>query len=100
MPVKKKKRRKTKKKIKQLKKFDIKKFIKKNTVPIIAVVVALAVLIVCTVIGSSGRKLPNPLPYLNKDVALGVDVSEICYRFKIFRQFKQKADLGDFGEGI
>lgn len=75
MPVKKKKRRKTKKKIKQLKKFDIKKFIKKNTVPIIAVVVALAVLIVCTVIGSSGRKLPNPLPNLNKDVALGVDVS-------------------------
>ena len=75
MPVKKKKRRKTKKKIKQLKKFDIKKFIKKNTVPIIAVVVALAVLIVCTVIGSSGRKLPNPLPNLNKDVAFGVDVS-------------------------
>lgn len=69
MPVKKKKRRKAKKK------FDIKKFIKKNIVPIIAVVAAVAVLIVCTVVGSSGRKLPNPLPDLDKDVAVGVDVS-------------------------
>ena len=30
---------------------------------------------VLSIIGSSGRKLPNPLPNLNKDVALGVDVS-------------------------
>lgn len=75
MPVKKKKRRKTKKKQNKLKKLDIKKFIKKNTVLIIAVVVAIAVLIVCTVVGSSGRKLPNPLPELDKDVAVGVDVS-------------------------
>lgn len=74
MPVKK-KRRKTKKAKRKFNISSLAPLAKKSVIPIIAVIVAVAVLIVCTVVGSSGKKLPNPLLELNKDKAVGVDVS-------------------------
>ncbi len=67
MPVRKKRRIK--------RKINKRFFSGKNIAPVVAVIIAVIALIICTVVGSSGKKLPNPLPDLNKDKAFGIDVS-------------------------
>ena len=49
---------------------------KTNTAIIIITIIVVLAVILSVVLAPHGRKLPNPLPELNKDIATGVDISE------------------------